>query len=85
MAELDKILENPNFIPIENIKNDIPCLDENSFQLWYLYKVYNKDYLDEDELERLDTLINKLKNENVKINKYNINKLQENNELCFNK
>ena len=76
--ELDKMLQHPNFIPLEAIKSDIPCLDEDNFQLWYLYKCYNKDYLEPDELERLDNLITELKNKSIKINKYNLNKLQVN-------
>jgi hypothetical protein len=78
--EIDKQLQYPNFVPLEAIKCDIPCLDEDNFQLWYLYKCYNKDYLENEELERLDNLINELKNKSIKINKYNLNKLQANDE-----
>lgn len=76
--ELDKMLQYPNFISIETIKSDIPCLEEDNFQLWYLYKCYNKEYLETDELERLDNLITELRNKSIKINKYNLNKLQVN-------
>lgn len=78
--EIEKILKYPNFIPLEVIKSDIPNLDEDNFQLWYLYRCYNKDYLENEELERLDNLINEMKNKSIKINKYNLNKLQANDE-----
>ena len=78
--ELDKQLQYPNFVPLEAIKNDIPNLDEDNYQLWYLYKCYNKDYLENEELDRLDKMIIEMKNKSIKINKYNLNKLQENDE-----
>jgi len=75
--EIDKLLEYPNFVSIESIKASIP-LEEDNFQLWYLYRVYNKDYLDADELERLDNLIIDMKTKTEKVNKYNLNKLKVN-------
>ena len=76
--ELEKMTEHKNFIPVEAIMNDIPCLNEDSFQLWYLYKCYNKDFLNDDEIEKLDILVDNLKNKSIKVNKYNLNKLQVN-------
>ena len=76
--ELEKMTEHKNFVPVEAIINDIPCLNEDSFQLWYLYKCYNKEFLTDEELEKLDNVINEYKNKDVKINKYNLNKLQVN-------
>jgi len=76
--ELEKQLEYPDFVSLETIKSEIPCLENDNFQLWYLYKCYNKKYLEPDEMERLDNLITELKNKSIKVNKYNLNKLQVN-------
>lgn len=76
--ELEKQLQHNDFVCLETIKSEIPCLDEDNFQLWYLYKCYNKEYLEPEEMERLDNLITELKNKSIKVNKYNLNKLQVN-------
>jgi len=73
--EIDKMIEHPDFVSLETIKNELQ-LEEDNFQLWYLYRCYNKNYLEKDELERLDNIVNEMRTKSIKVNKYNLSKLQ---------
>tara|TARA_R100000231_G_C5256150_1_gene144270 strand:+ start:385 stop:618 length:234 start_codon:yes stop_codon:yes gene_type:complete len=73
--EIDKMIEHPDFVSLETIKNELQ-LEEDNFQLWYLYRCYNKNYLEKDELERLDNIVDEMRTKSIKVNKYNLSKLQ---------
>ena len=74
--ELRHLENDEDFISIETLMNEFDCLNEDNHQLWYLYKQYNLKYFDDEEIEFLDNVINKLKSKSDAINRINMKKLK---------
>ena len=70
------IIEDDDFIAIEDLMGQISCLTQDNFQLWYLYKQFNIKYFDDEEKVYLDDVIEKLKEKQIKINDKNSKKLK---------
>ena len=70
------IIEDDDFLPIEDLMGQFNCLSQDNFQLWYLYKQFNIKYFDDEEKVYLDNVIEKLKEKQMAINIRNSEKLK---------
>ena len=66
MAEDDVVERPPEYVPLERIVNEIPCLDYDNPITYHLYATYNKNILtDEEHLKVLKSIENLKKKRDV--------------------
>ena len=65
----------PEHISLEQIINEIPTMDLKNPATYALYMYYNP-HLNDDEREKCEAIINKLKIERTKINEKNVEYLE---------
>lgn len=61
MAEDDVVERPPEYVPLERIVNEIPCLDYDNPITYHLYATYNKNILTDEEHLNVLKSIEKLK------------------------
>tara|TARA_R110000796_G_scaffold26949_9_gene74428 strand:+ start:112 stop:408 length:297 start_codon:yes stop_codon:yes gene_type:complete len=71
----DEPVRPPEFVSIETIINEIPNMGVKNPTTFCLYLYYNKEFLTDDEKEKVEMVINKLKTERDAITDKNINYL----------
>jgi len=62
----------PEHVSLEEIINGVPCMALNNPATYALYLHYNEKHLEAAEKEKVNKVIEKLKNERSAINKKNI-------------
>ena len=61
-----------NHISLEEIINSVPCMTLNNPGTYALYLHYNQNHLKEDEVNKINLIIEKFRTERTNINKRNI-------------
>ena len=62
----------PDHVSLEEIINSVPCMTLNNPATFALYLHYNDKHLEDDEKDKVNGIIEKLKLERSQLNKKNI-------------
>lgn len=68
----DEPIRPPEFVSLETIINEVPCMSVSNPTAFYLYLYYNDKFLTDEEKNQVNKVINKLKTERDAATKKNI-------------
>jgi hypothetical protein len=71
----------PDHVSLEEIINSVPCMTLNNPATFALYLHYNDKHLEDDEKEKVNGIIEKLKLERSRINKKNIDYMERHKDM----
>lgn len=68
----DEPIRPPEFVSLETIINEVPCMSVSNPTAFYLYLYYNDKFLTDEEKNQVNKVIHKLKTERDAATKKNI-------------
>ena len=71
----------PDHVSLEEIINSVPCMALNNPATFALYLHYNDKHLEDDEKEKVNGIIEKLKLERSRINQKNIEYMERHKDM----
>tara|TARA_Y100000004_G_C8885228_1_gene399415 strand:+ start:39 stop:332 length:294 start_codon:yes stop_codon:yes gene_type:complete len=71
----DEPIRPPEFVKLETIINEVPCMSVNNPTAFYLYLYYNDKFLTDEEKSQVNKIIHKLKTERDAATQKNIDYL----------
>ena len=72
-----------NHVSLEEIINSVPCMTLNNPATYALYLHYNQGHLDNDEVSKINMVIQKFRVERTNINKRNIEYMEKHKQVSI--